>query len=198
MRLLLDSVHLSAGSCNLGTRCATRASSQMLMQRGFRLQRLLAAPLRRHLAAAADAPLRRTPLYDSHVALGGKMVPFGGWEMPVQYDKTEKGSILKSHMHTRWPPRRAACMPCDRAAKPRAPRAVPQGVCGHLRRVSHAGRHDPWGGPRRVHGEDVRGRPAGPPPHPRSAGRTYGWCGLCRPTALGPRRLEPRALSLTP
>jgi aminomethyltransferase len=73
----------------------------MLMQRGFRLQRLLAAPLRRHLAAAADAPLRRTPLYDSHTALGGKMVPFGGWEMPVQYDKTEKGSILKSHMHTR-------------------------------------------------------------------------------------------------
>ena len=88
----------------------------MLMQRGFRLQRLLAAPLRRHLAAAADAPLRRTPLYDSHTALGGKMVPFGGWEMPVQYDKTEKGSILKSHMHTRWPPRRVACMPCGRAA----------------------------------------------------------------------------------
>ena len=78
--------------------------------------RLLAAPLRRHLAAAADAPLRRTPLYDSHIALGGKMVPFGGWEMPVQYDKTEKGSILKSHLHTRWPPRRAACIPCGRAA----------------------------------------------------------------------------------
>ena len=75
--------------------------AKMLMQRGFRLQRLLAAPLRRHLAAAADAPLRRTPLYDSHIALGGKMVPFGGWEMPVQYDKTEKGSILKSHMQTR-------------------------------------------------------------------------------------------------
>ena len=78
--------------------------------------RLLAAPLRRQLAAAADAPLRRTPLYDSHIALGGKMVPFGGWEMPVQYDKTEKGSILKSHLHTRWPPRRGACIPCGRAA----------------------------------------------------------------------------------
>ena len=51
--------------------------------------------------AAADAPLRRTPLYDAHLALGGKMVPFGGWEMPVQYDKTEKGGILKSHLHTR-------------------------------------------------------------------------------------------------
>ena len=29
--------------------------------------------------------LRRTPLYDTHVALGGKMVPFAGYEMPVQY-----------------------------------------------------------------------------------------------------------------
>jgi len=29
--------------------------------------------------------LKRTPLYDEHVALGGKMVPFAGYEMPVQY-----------------------------------------------------------------------------------------------------------------
>src|SRR5258705_4401792 len=28
---------------------------------------------------------RRTPLYDRHVALGARMVPFGGWDMPVQY-----------------------------------------------------------------------------------------------------------------
>ena len=27
----------------------------------------------------------RTALYDTHVSLGGRMVPFGGWEMPVQY-----------------------------------------------------------------------------------------------------------------
>ncbi len=33
----------------------------------------------------ADAPLRRTPLYDDHCALGGRIVPFAGWEMPVQY-----------------------------------------------------------------------------------------------------------------
>ncbi len=31
-------------------------------------------------------PLRRTPLYDEHVALGARMVAFAGWEMPVQYD----------------------------------------------------------------------------------------------------------------
>ncbi len=29
--------------------------------------------------------LARTPLYDEHVALGGKLVPFAGFEMPVQY-----------------------------------------------------------------------------------------------------------------
>ena len=29
--------------------------------------------------------LQRTPLHDRHVALGARMVPFGGWDMPVQY-----------------------------------------------------------------------------------------------------------------
>jgi aminomethyltransferase len=29
--------------------------------------------------------LKRTPLFDEHVRLGAKMVPFGAWEMPVQY-----------------------------------------------------------------------------------------------------------------
>ncbi|MBI2761332.1 MAG: glycine cleavage system aminomethyltransferase GcvT [Chloroflexi bacterium] len=32
-----------------------------------------------------DSSLRRTILHDKHVALGGRMVPFAGWEMPVQY-----------------------------------------------------------------------------------------------------------------
>jgi aminomethyltransferase len=30
--------------------------------------------------------LRRTPLHEQHVALGARMVPFAGWEMPVQYE----------------------------------------------------------------------------------------------------------------
>ena len=29
--------------------------------------------------------LKRTPLYDAHVAAGAKLVPFAGWEMPIQY-----------------------------------------------------------------------------------------------------------------
>jgi len=42
-------------------------------------------------------PLRRTPLYGLHVSLGAKMVPFAGYEMPVQYP----AGILKEHLHTR-------------------------------------------------------------------------------------------------
>ena len=33
----------------------------------------------------ASAPLKHTPLHDVHVKAGARMVPFGGWEMPVQY-----------------------------------------------------------------------------------------------------------------
>ncbi len=36
-------------------------------------------------ATPAAAPLRRTPLHDRHRALGAKLVPFAGYEMPVQY-----------------------------------------------------------------------------------------------------------------
>ncbi len=35
--------------------------------------------------AAVQQTLKRTPFYDIHVALGAKMVPFAGYEMPVQY-----------------------------------------------------------------------------------------------------------------
>ena len=44
-----------------------------------------------------DAPLKRTPLFESHVALGAKMVPFSGYEMPVQYPL----GVLKEHLWTR-------------------------------------------------------------------------------------------------
>ncbi len=39
------------------------------------------------------ATLRRTPLYETHKALGGKIVPFAGYEMPVQYP----GGITAEH-----------------------------------------------------------------------------------------------------
>ncbi len=40
--------------------------------------------------------LKRTPLHGLHVSLGGRMVPFAGYEMPVQYE-----GILAEHTHTR-------------------------------------------------------------------------------------------------
>ncbi|HRK17821.1 MAG TPA: glycine cleavage system aminomethyltransferase GcvT, partial [Hyphomicrobiaceae bacterium] len=48
-------------------------------------------------SVAQDAPLKRTPLYDLHVAAGAKMVPFAGYEMPVQYPL----GVLKEHLWTR-------------------------------------------------------------------------------------------------
>ena len=40
--------------------------------------------------------LRRTPLHDAHKALGGRIVPFAGWELPVQY-----AGLLKEHAAVR-------------------------------------------------------------------------------------------------
>ena len=40
--------------------------------------------------------LKRTPLYEEHKKLGAKMVPFGGWEMPIQYT-----SIIEEHLNVR-------------------------------------------------------------------------------------------------
>ena len=40
---------------------------------------------RRAPQATAQTPLKRTPLYHVHIALGAKIVPFAGFEMPVQY-----------------------------------------------------------------------------------------------------------------
>jgi aminomethyltransferase len=40
--------------------------------------------------------LKRTPLYEEHIKLGAKMVPFGGWDMPLQYT-----SIIDEHINVR-------------------------------------------------------------------------------------------------
>jgi aminomethyltransferase len=45
----------------------------------------------------SDAPPKRTPLHGLHLELGAKMVPFAGYEMPVQYP----AGVLKEHLHTR-------------------------------------------------------------------------------------------------
>ena len=54
-----------------------------------------------------EATLKRTPLFERHVALGARMVPFAGYEMPVQYEgvitehkavRTDAGAFDVSHM----------------------------------------------------------------------------------------------------
>jgi aminomethyltransferase len=45
----------------------------------------------------AQTPLNHTPLHALHVARGGKMVPFAGYDMPVQYPT----GVLREHLHTR-------------------------------------------------------------------------------------------------
>jgi aminomethyltransferase len=47
--------------------------------------------------SASPPPLKQTPLHALHVSRGGKMVPFAGYDMPVQYAT----GVLKEHLHTR-------------------------------------------------------------------------------------------------
>src|SRR5207245_4728016 len=49
-----------------------------------------------YVAHVTETAPKRTPLYDEHVRLGAKMVPFAGWLMPVQYT-----SIVEEHQAVR-------------------------------------------------------------------------------------------------
>ncbi len=49
------------------------------------------------MTAQAEPALKRTPLYDLHVAMGARMAPFAGYEMPIQYT----AGVMKEHLHTR-------------------------------------------------------------------------------------------------
>jgi aminomethyltransferase len=59
------------------------------------------------MAEAPDTPLRKTPLHARHIQHGARMVPFGGWDMPVEYSgisdehlavRTRAGLFDVSHM----------------------------------------------------------------------------------------------------
>src|ERR1700712_2129738 len=47
--------------------------------------------------SSSQPSLKRTPLHALHLACGGKMVPFAGYDMPVQFTP----GVLKEHLHTR-------------------------------------------------------------------------------------------------
>jgi aminomethyltransferase len=48
------------------------------------------------VSSTAETALRRTPLHDRHAAAAARLVPFAGWEMPVQYE-----GIRREHLAVR-------------------------------------------------------------------------------------------------
>lgn len=71
-----------------------------MWQLGQSLTRRLAQADKKPVARryfSGEAELKKTVLHDFHVANGGKMVPFAGWSMPIQY----KDSIMDSTLNCR-------------------------------------------------------------------------------------------------
>jgi aminomethyltransferase len=68
-------------------RILRRATASSLVKRTF-------------AAEASSEPLVKTALYDLHKELGGDMVPFAGYELPVLY-KGENGGVMKEHLWCR-------------------------------------------------------------------------------------------------
>jgi aminomethyltransferase len=60
-----------------------------------------AASKRAFTATAANNDLVKTSLYDLHKELGGDMVPFAGYELPVLYKGGENGGVMKEHLWCR-------------------------------------------------------------------------------------------------
>ncbi|RYC53728.1 Aminomethyltransferase/Glycine dehydrogenase (aminomethyl-transferring), partial [Xylaria longipes] len=97
---------LGVTSTNTSARSITATATTKLQQarpsclRSPACRRALTPHGRRTYASSpsSDAPLGRTALYDLHLAHGAKMVPFGGFEMPVQYSGL---GVSASHHFTR-------------------------------------------------------------------------------------------------
>ena len=64
---------------------------------------MFAIPLRAYMSQVESSVLLKTPLHARHVALGARMVPFGGWDMPVEYS-----GITDEHMAVRTARRRSS------------------------------------------------------------------------------------------
>ncbi|KAI1345114.1 hypothetical protein F5Y15DRAFT_364885 [Xylariaceae sp. FL0016] len=76
----------------------TSRSHRYLAPPNLRLQPFQSHRRYASASSSSDAPLSRTGLYDLHVSHGAKLVPFGGFEMPVQYTGL---SVSASHHFTR-------------------------------------------------------------------------------------------------
>ncbi|KAG6362210.1 hypothetical protein INS49_010440 [Diaporthe citri] len=88
-----------AVSCRALSSCSSSSSSPPSPLRAGSLRApLLAANKQSSRSYSSEAPLQKTALYDLHLAHGAKMVPFGGFQMPVQYSGL---SVSESHKFTR-------------------------------------------------------------------------------------------------
>ncbi|KAF3769174.1 glycine cleavage system T protein [Cryphonectria parasitica EP155] len=92
MRLIRSASRLQSSCVRAasGTRALSSSSSSSSSS--------IISPARRYASSSSDEPLQKTALYDLHVSHGGKMVPFGGFHMPVQYASL---SVSASHVFTR-------------------------------------------------------------------------------------------------
>jgi aminomethyltransferase len=77
--------------------------SSLAMARSALLRRsavAATAPAKRAFAGGSTENLVKTALYDMHKELGGDMVPFAGYELPVLY-KGDHGGVMKEHLWCR-------------------------------------------------------------------------------------------------
>ena len=79
--------YATAAACLRDRRCVQIADTVYIATNG-----------RGYASSSSLPPLRKTALFDLHVAKGGKMVPFAGYSMPVQYTDLTVG---ESHRWTR-------------------------------------------------------------------------------------------------
>ena len=85
---------------------ASRSVAKLLQQQqgnGKKIVTTTTTTITRSFAAAppaSDEVLVKTALYDYHKELGGDMVPFAGYELPVLY-KGENGGVMKEHLWCR-------------------------------------------------------------------------------------------------
>ena len=89
------------------------------------------------MSTPADSPLKRTSLHAAHVALGARMVPFGGWDMPVEYSGITRRAPGRAHRAGLFD---VIHMGADRDGRPE--RAGRRPAPHHQRRGEAAGRAD--------------------------------------------------------
>src|SRR5580700_9569774 len=103
--LIAQRSHRKSLRClSIGSNCSKPQSRRqgVLQPRHCLKPQILGAPhqltIRHASSNTPSTSLRKTPLYDLNVANGAKMVPFGGFHMPVQYGSL---SVSESHHFTR-------------------------------------------------------------------------------------------------